>query len=151
MPTNEYSKYLLDTITEVIIMNIIILIIALIFIFLLISSIRKKEKQSICINSIILAIICFVIIGSVVYIIPFVIDIRDKSYIKYEGEYYVESIQDTGVIGAISHVKMGNGEIQKYEFIPNPDYWQEGKYQGYIVYSKRSRVILEWQGEQIAK
>ena len=149
MLNDKYNDCLVKEIREMVMLNIVMIIVAGIIVALLVGAIRRREKENICLHSIVLAIACFAVVGSFVYALPIALDLHNESYIRYDGEYFVESITDTGVVGAISYVKMGDEDSEKYEFKPNPDYWEEGRYNGYIIYSERSKIILEWGGDKI--
>lgn len=146
MSKDIYNSYLSKEIVIMSVLMAICFILAIILVFLLKNAIGERKKDSIVADSILLAILCLGIIGTGIYIAPFALDLKEEAYIKHEGKYYVQSTSMAGRGGGqwtyISFSEDQNAE--KFELYPNPDYLVEGEHEGYIVYSKRSKVILEW-------
>ena len=144
MSFDVYNSYLTSNLIFLLIELIIVICTTSFFGYLLIKTYKKSSRDNTiacCIGEIISILVLLVI---VIYSIPMILDIKNQSYIKIEEEFYVESISDTGIGCTIRLRNLENNTVTKYNFMPNPDYLTEGYHKGYIIYSKRSKIICEW-------
>ena len=78
------------------------------------------------------------------YLAPFISDINNQSYIRYEGVFFVEGAEYDLRSGAKPIVKFSEDEKGKHYKVCGNTYLQDGYHDGYIVYAERSGIIVEW-------
>ena len=144
MSFEVYNSYLIKNLIFLSVCFVLVISIASLIGYFLIRAYKnhKRDEKIACfIVEFISITLLFVLI---IYSIPMILDIKNQSYIKSEKDFYVESISDTGV-GCVIYLRDPETDVvTKYNFIPNPDYLTEGYHKGYIIYSKRSKMICEW-------
>ena len=163
----EYNEYLCGEIKLMCMFMIPTIICASIFIYFIVDTIKrnpfakkrlrcKKKKvlsrkeylDNLIGLSIVLTICGFVLTYCTVYGTFLILDVNEGDYITYKGEFTIESLSYASKGGYTAYVKISNSEkAKRYRFNPNLEYWEEDTtYDGYVVYSKRSKIIVDWGG-----
>ena len=143
MNTELYSSFLSHSMYLFIGWIVFFLIAMLVMLYFFICDIRERDKEGTICNGIVVAIVVFCVIACTWLSINLKLDISKNSYIKYEGEYFVES-SGSGK-HAVAHVRFSNeSKTRRYEYYENPGYLPEGHHEGYVIYSKRSKRIVDW-------
>ena len=83
-------------------------------------------------------------------VIPTKLDLNEEAYETYKGEFWVDNTDygrgcPTARIKLIKDQKTVN---YKFSVHLEPDFEEKTNYTGYIVYSKRSKIIVDWNREK---
>ena len=110
---------------------------------------RKEYLDRIIGLNIVLAICGFILTYCTIYGTFLILDVTEGDYITYKGEFTVESLSYMSKGGHTTYVKFSDSEkAKRYRFNSNLEYLDEdATYDGYVVYSKRSKIIVDWGGE----
>jgi len=141
---NNYDQYLLNEISIVVVLLCVLVILAVIIARFGIKYFKNHQNQNAIACSAFSFIIIVACIASLVYLIPYISDIKDQSYIRYEGVFYVTDGQYDLRSGSQPLVKFANHENSTRFKVRGGTYLSDGCHEGYIIYSKRSKMIVEW-------
>ena len=91
----------------------------------------------------VLGLIAGALTAIVIHTLPYVLDVRENAYIVYEGDFAVENVDD---LRAKSKPLLSfGGEKHQTQFtLKDSLYLEDGFHNGRVIYSQRSRVIVEW-------
>ena len=106
---------------------------------------RAKHERLDTILSFIL-VLCLIagaLTAIVIHTLPYILDVRENAYIIYEGDFAVENVDD---LRAKSKPLLSfGGEKHQTQFtLKDSLYLEDGFHNGRVIYSQRSRVIVEW-------
>ena len=106
---------------------------------------RAKHERLDTILSFIL-VLCLIagaLTAIVIHTLPYILDVRENAYIVYEGDFAVENVDD---LRAKSKPLLSfGGEKHQTQFtLKDSLYLEDGFHNGRVIYSQRSRVIVEW-------
>lgn len=141
---NNYDQYLLNEISIVVVFLCILVILAVIIAGFGIKYFKNRQTKNAIACSTFFFVIIIACIVSVVYCIPYISDIKNHSYIKYEGVFYVTGGEYDLRSGSQPHVKFENFEGSERFKLRGDTYLSDGCHEGYIIYSQRSKMIVEW-------
>lgn len=144
MPLEKYNNFLLFEIKKMILGGTILLILSIIIVLFLFHAIKKKDVDGILTHSIILTILVGVTIGIIIYTVPYILDVNENAYVKYEGEFWAENTEFDLRAGSQPYLKFSEeNDFTKYK-LRGDVYLSDGTHTGYVIYSKRSKMIVEW-------
>ena len=91
----------------------------------------------------VLCLIAGALTAIVIHTLPYILDVRENAYIIYEGDFAVENVDD---LRAKSKPLLSfGGEKHQTQFtLKDSLYLEDGFHNGRVIYSQRSRVIVEW-------
>lgn len=144
MPLDKYNDYLLFEIKKMVFWEALLLILAIVFFIFLFHAIKKKDADGIVAHSIILTIVIGITIGVVIYTVPYILDVEEGAYVKYEGEFWAENTEFDLRAGSQPYLKFPGEENHVKYKLRGGVYLSDGKHTGYVIYSKRSKMIVEW-------
>ena len=88
------------------------------------------------------------IVAVVINIVSIRLDISEETYVTYEGEFWVEDTNYGRGGPSVTLIFQNDKKAKTYKVNPYLDSFEEkNAYSGYVVYSKRSKIILDWGGE----
>jgi hypothetical protein len=141
---NNYDQYLTGEITITAVLLCVLIIAGLIITRFGIEYYKKHQTDdAIACGAVVLIAIVVCIVG-LVYSIPAILDIKDQSYIRYEGVFYVTDGEYDLRAGSQPLIKFDDEENSERFKVRCNTYLSNGCHEGYIVYSKRSKKIVEW-------
>ena len=94
-----------------------------------------------------------ILIGTIVAvginIVSIRLDISEETYVTYEGEFWVEDTNYGRGGPSVKLIFQNDKKAKMYKVNGYLDSYFEEKnaYSGYVVYSKRSKIIVDWDGE----
>ena len=141
---NNYDQYLLNEISIVVVFLCILVILAVIIASFGIKYFKNRQTKNAIACSIFFSVIIIACIVSVVYCIPYISDIKNHSYIRYEGVFYVTDGEYDLRSGSQPLVKFESFEDRERFKLRGDTYLSDGCHEGYIIYSQRSKMIVEW-------
>ena len=141
---NNYDQYLLNEISTVVVFLCILVILAIIIACFGIKYFKNKQTQNAIACSAFLSIIIIVFIVSIAYCMPYISDIKNNTYIRYEGVFYVTDGEYDLRAGSQPLVKLENLENSERFKVCGNTYLSDGCHEGYVIYSQRSKMIVEW-------
>ncbi len=95
------------------------------------------------------AILTGTIVATGIYIVSIRLDVAEEAYVTYEGEFWVEDT-NYGRGGPSVQIRFPNdakARVYKLNGYLDSCFEEENAYDGYVVYSKRSKIIVDWGGE----
>ena len=134
----EFSIYDKILIKEIAIISIICLIVCVVSILAIIYTSRKLDKIDviICIAILIIVIVA-TIVFSCIHISTRISDIKNSNYVTYFGSFRVVSNGRSDIL-----VYIENSSIK----LESRGDFDEGQYIGKVVYSRKSKVVLDING-----
>ena len=106
---------------------------------------RAKHERLDTILSFIL-VLCLIagaLTAIVIHTLPYILDVRENAYIIYEGDFAVENVDD--LRAKPKPLLSFGGEKHQTQFtLKDSLYLEDGFHNGRVIYSQRSRVIVEW-------
>jgi len=141
---NNYDQVLSSEVTEIAVLTCILVILGVIISCFAIESLKqhKNDNAIACGAFVFIIIVAFVI--ALVYSIPCILDIKEQSYIRYEGVFYVTDGEYDLRAGSQPLIKFDDEENSERFKVRCNTYLSNGCHEGYIIYSKRSKRIVEW-------
>lgn len=139
----KYNKYLWREIFAIEILSFVMIIISFVLVYFLIYYFKTGDKQGFIACIIALTICVGSCIAGVIHLVPYRSDIENASYVKYEGEITVEDGGYYSMSGSQPIVGFSGHKKRRFKF-KRKNYLPDGKHEGYVVYSERSHVIVEW-------
>lgn len=106
---------------------------------------RAKHERLDTILSFIL-VLCLIagaLTAIVIHTLPYILDVRENAYIVYEGDFAVENVYDRRA-KFMPLISFGGEKHQTQFKLKDNLYLEDGSHSGRIIYSQRSRVIVEW-------
>ena len=106
---------------------------------------RAKHERLDTILSFIL-VLCLIagaLTAIVIHTLPYILDVRENAYIVYEGDFAVENVYDRRA-KFMPLISFGGEKHQTQFKLKDHLYLEDGSHSGRIIYSQRSRVIVEW-------
>lgn len=142
MNIEQYTKIMTSQITTSVLLTIALLIGVSIIFCMLYKAIKEKDKDGkiahICVTILLLAVLPF----SIANIIKLSMDKNNESYIMYSGNY--EVVSQSGFRSSAVQIDLKE-QGQTITFTDGaPEGLYVGTYHGYIVYSERSKVLVDW-------
>lgn len=108
---------------------------------------RAKHERLDTILSFIL-VLCLIagaLTAIVIHTLPYILDVRENAYIIYEGDFAVENVDDHDLWAKSKPLLSFGGEKHQTQFtLKDSLYLEDGFHNGRVIYSQRSRVIVEW-------
>lgn len=135
----NYNKYLIREIFTIGTLSLILIIVAFVILGFGIYYFKIGNKKDFIVFTI---CVCSCIAG-VIHLVPYRSDIENASYVKYEGEFTVEDGGYYSMSGSQPIIGFPGHKKRRFKFKRN-NYLPDGKHEGYVVYSERSHVIVEW-------
>ena len=148
---NNYDQYLLSEISIVVVLLCILIILAVIIACFGVKYFKNQQTTNAIACSTFFFVIIIACIVSGVYCIPYISDIKNHSYIRYEGVFYVTDGEHDLRSGSQPLVKFENSEESKRFKIRCNTYLSDGCHEGYIIYSQRSKMIVKWHCDDCAQ
>ena len=91
----------------------------------------------------VLGLIAGALTAIVIHTLPYILDVRENAYIIYEGDFAVENVDD--LRAKPKPLLSFGGEKHQTQFtLKDSLYLEDGFHNGRVIYSQRSRVIVEW-------
>lgn len=141
---NNYDQYLLSEISIIGVLLCVLVILAVVIACFGIKYLKSLQNKNAIACGVFFFIIVVACIGSLIYSMPYISDIKDQSYIRYEGVFYVTDGEYDLRAGSQPLIKFANNENSERFKIRGNTYLSNGCHEGYIIYSKRSKMIVEW-------
>lgn len=142
---NNYNQYLLKEIYTIVILISVLAILAITIACFGIKYLKNRQKNNVIACGVFFIVLIVSCVVSAFYLVPYVADVKDQSYIKYEGGFYVSDSEHDARSDSKPLVKFSNTENSTRFKIPLEGYvLSDGFHEGYIVYSERSKMIVEW-------
>ena len=91
----------------------------------------------------VLCIIAGALTAIVIHTVPYILDVQENAYITYEGDFAVENVDDLRA-GSKPLLSFGGEKHQTQFTLKDSLYLEDGFHNGRVIYSQRSRVIVEW-------
>ncbi len=140
---SNYDRLLLRYINELTVLMCILGIVAVIVVFLGVDCFKRHKKGD-GIACVCVAVIgTAAIIGGSLYLKSYRSDVKNQSYIRYEGVFEVTHGEFTRA-GIRPFVQFENEEKSTQYYDLCGKWLANGQHEGYIIYAERSRVIVEW-------
>ena len=142
--SNKYDQYLLAEVKTIVVLLSVLVVLAIVIICFGIKYLKNQQKNNAiacCGFSLILIVSS---IASYSYLDDYIFDLKDQAYVRYEGEFYVEDAEYDLRAGAKPLIKFSNSEHKVRYKVCDNTYLHDGYHSGYIVYSQRSKIIVEW-------
>ena len=121
-----------------------------VFLIIFIPRIKKSKKSprhervdNMVAFILILCLIAGALTAIVIHTVPYVLDIQENAYITYEGNFAVENRDDLRT-GHKPLLSFGGEKHQTQFTLKDSLYLEDGFHNGRVIYSQRSRVIVEW-------
>lgn len=141
---NNYDQYLLSEISIIAVLLCLLVILGVVIACFGIKYLKNHQNKNAIACGAFFFIIIVACIVSLVYSIPYIYDIKDQSYIRYEGVFYVTDGEYDLRAGSQPLIKFSNKENSERFKVRDNTYLSNGCHEGYIIYSKRSKIIVEW-------
>ena len=146
----SYNAILSAMIGRMIFFFALLLLLGGIITAIFIPQIKKNQKRAkherldtILSFILVLCLIAGALTAIVIHTLPYILDVRENAYIIYEGDFAVENVDD---LRAKSKPLLSfGGEKHQTQFtLKDSLYLEDGFHNGRVIYSQRSRVIVEW-------
>ena len=104
----------------------------------------KHERMDTVLSFIlVLCIIAGALTAIVIHTVPYILDVQENAYITYEGDFAVENVYDRRA-KFMPLISFGGEKHQTQFTLKDSLYLEDGFHNGRVIYSQRSRVIVEW-------
>lgn len=151
MKVELYNSVMWSELKTIIIFGCIFLgVVAVVIPTFIIPFFRSTEKEDRNSARFICVVFLIVVLFSVGYIIPRILDITQQSYIRYEGIITVDDIciSSGGKNPYYATITLPNeASPQKYKIKCSYEIFSsvnEGTFYGYVVISKHTQLVLDW-------
>lgn len=141
---HKYDQYLLNEIVTIAILLSILVAVIIVITCFGIKYFKNQQRNNALACLMCSSILIGVVVISCSSLIPYISDLKNQAYIKYDGEFYVEDGDYDLRTGAQPLVRFSKSEEAIRYKVCDDAYLQDGYHQGYIIYSKDSKVIVEW-------
>lgn len=141
---NNYDQYLLSEISIIGVLLCLLVILAVVIACFGIKYLKSHQNKNAIACGAFFSMIIVACIVSLVCSMPYISDITDQSYIKYEGVFYVTDGEYDLRAGSQPLIKFANKQNSERFKVCCNTYLSNGCHEGYIIYSKRSKMIVEW-------
>ena len=91
----------------------------------------------------VLCIIAGALTAIVIHTVPYILDVRGNAYVTYDGDFAVENVYDRRA-KFMPLISFGGEKHQTQFTLKDSLYLEDGFHNGRVIYSQRSRVIVEW-------
>lgn len=141
---DNYDQYLLSEITAVAVLSCILTVLSIVIICFGVGYFRNKKRNHAIICGIVTVILIAACVFSFFYMAPYISDVKHRSYIRYDGEFIVGDGDYDPRSGSNPRVTFSHGgECERYQ-VRGRTNLSDGVHEGYVVYSERSKMIVEW-------
>lgn len=146
MNIEQYNYSMNQKTTSMVIISVVIAICICFLIYFLHAAIKKKDSDGKIAIGAILVVAAVGMTLATVHLIRLSIDRKNESYIVYTGDY--EVVSQAGFRSSAVQINLiADGKTITFEEGTSNRLY-EGSHHGFIVYSERTKVIVDWYCEQ---